>query len=87
MHEIHSNQSTLTRQRFIRLVGHQRGYEDSVHYVAADAVVWVEQGDAGNVRVRFDSGDELIVKAEPIELCRNLEAMLTQRVTHGGNHA
>lgn len=78
---------TVKRSPFVKLVAREIGYEDTAHYVAADAVLWVEQGENGSVMVRLTGGHELITEADPVTLCVHLEAALTQRMTYGGRHA
>lgn len=78
---------TVKRSPFLHLTAHRSGHVDSVHYVAADSVQWVEQIDGGRVLVRFHSGDELITRAEPVALCAHIEAALTQRMTYGCTNA
>lgn len=80
---------TVARSPFVHLIAHRirSGHEDTVHYLAADAVQWVEQGNDGRVFVRMDSGDELSTKAEAVTLCAHIEAALTQRMTWAGRDA
>lgn len=78
---------TITRQRFIRIEGRRpTQLATRLFYVAADLVQWVEQMDGDEVSVRLESGDEIIIRAEPVSLCQRLETLLTQHIQPGNDH-